>query len=33
MFSEEMVVRVKKIEGMKEKRMNLSEIKKSVKYS
>jgi Fic family protein len=32
MFSEEMIERVKKIEGMKGKRMNLSEIKNSVKY-
>ena len=30
---EEMIERVKKIEEMKGKRMNLSEIKKSVKYS
>jgi Fic family protein len=32
MFSEEMIERVKKIEGLKGKRMNLSEIKNSVKY-
>jgi hypothetical protein len=32
MFSEEMVERVKKIVGMKERKMNLSEIKNSVKY-
>ncbi len=31
MFSEEMIERVKKIEGMKGKRMNLSEIKKHLK--
>jgi DNA-binding transcriptional MerR regulator len=31
MFSEEMIERVEKIEGMKERKMNLSEIKKSVK--
>ena len=32
MFSEEMIERVEKIEGMKERKMNLSEIKNSVKY-
>jgi len=32
MYSEEMIERVKKIEEMKGERMNLSEIKKSVKY-
>jgi Fic family protein len=33
MFSEEMIERVKKIEGMKERKMNLSEIKKHLKIN
>ena len=33
MYSEEMIERVRRIEEMKGERMNLSEIKKSVKYS